>query len=262
MQRNRCAALTFFKIKVMRKFLALVLIVSAFSACKKEEATTPSYSNNSGPSSPYSTSTASVYSGAFVAGNYTVISTGNRTAMNSNARASFNMQPKEYKEIGPGAEVRSVRLNGQLVSFDKSYQYYQHNDWDINTEQQWDVEGLGPIPSFKFRIHNPTPEAANLDVIPDSVSLSKGFTLHIPGVKNTTPGTRVIIYDMNYKEITSKPMVNGDNTVTFTSSDFSSAGGTGAILIELENSSAYNFYGQDFIFIKAKGWMKQVAFKP
>jgi len=243
----------------MKKIYALVLVVFACSACKKEK-TTPSSNNVN--MSPYSSSTAGIYSGAFVAGNYTINSTNSGTTFESNAKVSFHAEPKEYKEIDAGIPVGSIRLKGRNVPFRESEGYYELNDWDINSEQVWQVEGMGLIPSFNFKINNPTPTASDLNVIPDSVSISKGFSIQVPGVKNVTPGARVIVYDVNYKEICSKPLVNGDNTVSFTSSDFTSSAEAGAILVELENGGAYNIYGKDFLFIKARGWMKQVKFNP
>jgi hypothetical protein len=241
----------------MKKILALVSIAFAFSACKKDT-TAPVPSEI--VSSPHTVSTASVYSGAFVAGNYTIIASAG-TVTSSDARASFYSPPKANKTIGPGIEVESLKLNENLVMYDHAYNYYLQRDWSLDKEQVWQVEGKESITSFNFRLNNPTPSCTDLNVIPDSVNLHEGFTLHIPGVTNVTPGARVIIYNGNYTEVASKPIANGDNSISFSASDFAFFGTQGFVLIELENSQAYNFYGQDFIFVKAKGLMKQVKFK-
>jgi hypothetical protein len=205
-------------------------------------------------------STASVYSGAFVAGNYTVVNSFG-TVTSSDVKVSFYPTPNANKMIGPGMKVREVRLNGREMAFDETLKNYVEKNWDLDSEQIWAVEGDKYITSFNFRLNEPTPSCTNFNVIPDSVNLTDGFTLNIPGVTNATAGARIIIYNGDYNEITSKPVSNGNNAVSFSSSDFAYFGSKGFILIQLENNHAYNFYGQDFIFVKAKGFMKEVKFK-
>jgi hypothetical protein len=241
----------------MKKICALISIVVTFSACKKD---TPA-PIQAEAISPHTVSTASVYSGAFIAGTYTVINSYG-TSISSDAKASFYHPPKANKMIGPGIEVRAVLLNGKELAYDKNSKYYVEPNWNMDTRQTWKIRGSGPIVSFNYELDEPTPSCTDFNVVPDSVSLNDGFTLQIPGVTNVTGGARIIIYDGNYNEITSKPVVNGDNAVTFSASDFAYFGPKGFVLIELENNHAYNFYGQDFIFVKANGFMKEVKFKP
>jgi hypothetical protein len=229
----------------MKKTLALISIVCVFSACKKETAV-PEQSEV--VISPHTVSTASVYSGAFVAGNYTVVNSSG-TTISSDVRTSFYSPPKANKKISAGIEIKKLRLNGNSVMYDHGLNYYIKPDWNLATEQLWEVVGSGPIVSFNFRLNNPTPSCPDLNVIPDSVSLSEGFTLHISGVTNATAGARVIIYNGNYVEVNSKPIVNGDNSISFGASDFAYFGTQGFVLIE------------HFIFVKAKGFMKEVKFK-
>jgi hypothetical protein len=250
----RCFNLNFL---VMKKIFALVLVALACGACQKSSKA-PEPTVNS--VSPHTVSTSSVYSGAFVAGNYTVVNSFG-TATSSDVKVSFYTPPNANKMIGPGIQISDLRLNGKKLTFDENLKNYVEKDWDLSKEQFWWVKGNNSINSFNISIDAPIPSCTNFNVIPDSVSHSNGFTLNIPGVTNATPGARIIIYDGDYNEVTSKPVTNGDNAVSFSSSDFAYFGSQGFILIQLENNHAYNFYGQDFIFVKAKGFMKEVKFK-
>ncbi|MBK7667522.1 MAG: hypothetical protein IPJ32_09410 [Sphingobacteriaceae bacterium] len=241
----------------MKKITFLVLFVGFLLGCKKEENTiVPSEGIQN---SPHSVSTATAYSGFFTSVTNTFVFSHTVT-IEALSEVHFNNAPADSPQNC--IKVGDVKLNGTSFLYDSIYRVYRNNTSSNLGKEVWEINGGGDIPSFNF-INNATPPNCQSYVLPDSVSISSGITINIPGANNITTGSQITIYDNNFMGI-SKPIVNGNNSVFFSSSELwlLSLSGDGYISLDLQNVQNLNFYGKDFKFVKQKGFLKLIKFMP
>ena len=250
---------------MVKQILSLLLISSLIFSCKKDvKTTTPS--TNAIPNSPYTTSHASVYSGVFSSYSFTNIATSTSVLTASSSSAYFYNAPSANNMSGNMVAVYEVILNSVPMNFDSVYMDYSSSKPSNLQTEVWQVNGANGIPSFNYTCANNSPDCSNFNVIPDSISKSMGFTLTINGVVNlTATGFNVVISDASNSSLgqVSKPLYNGNNTVTFTPAELAplTLCNNGYISIDLENIQVLNFYGKDFKFIKSKSFSKNIKIK-
>lgn len=257
------------KIKVNVNAIAFALVILALgSSCKKKNESAPPQVSNPVINSPYSVSTASVFSGFLNTFTLTEFVGSINTYSANHSEALFYSSPISTPVYNMGIKINSLLHSYQFMGYDTTWKSYRdQNSTNLNSEL-WQVSGSNGIPSFNFW-NNATPSCNNFNVTPDSISKSTGFTFSITGVTNVTPsGFEFELYDgVDVNLDIKKPVINGDNVITITPTELSnlnlSSGGIyGNVSISLENIQNLNFYGKDFQFRKRNMFSKRIKICP
>lgn len=234
-------------------------------SCKKKNVSQPPPQNNPIANSPYSVSTVTVFSGFFSSVKRTEYYNKTKIINSNVTLASFFSSPVSIVN-NSGIRINSLYHSGQTMNYDTTWKNYgSYEAFNFNSEL-WQVMGANGIPSFNFW-NNIVPSCDNFNTLPDSVSVSAGFTFSINNVTNvTTNGLELQIYDGTTILLNSiKPIFNGNNVITVTPIELTnvSLDGEGLIVyISLTNVQDLNFYGSNFRFSKANQFSKKIKVYP
>ena len=238
--------------------LTCVLLVS----CKKEKTTTTSTTPTPSviQNSPYTVSNATVFSGVFSTGKNTHSMTYNY----SRSIAYFNITPSSTADSINIIPVAGVILNNEFLNIDTTYKTYLKEVFSpgIFGTETWQIQGANGIPSFNYT-DTYIPDCTNFNTIPDSFSISSGFTLALNINNITTSGMELMIGDNSGHYTIAKPLQNGNNVISFSPTELYNFVPTniGDIIITLEHKHVLNFYSKDFLFLKKRNYDKVVKIK-
>jgi hypothetical protein len=249
----------------MKKIAFIILLFAIFSSCKKKEPA-PEVSNT-GTNTPYSTytpSNATLFHGIFASSTYTQI-TGATIYTSKYTGAFFSNTPETGFNAQTGLQAGKVTVNNQELIYDGQLKNYRAIPPVDLKAQIWEVDGGNGIPAIKYMSINNTPDCADFNAIPDSISLSAGFTIDLNGVVNVTTGY-IAIADGGTTSLGQvfKGVTIGNNTIAFTPAELSALQTTnyGFMMIGLENVQTINISGKDLKFSKEQTYSKYIKIKP
>ena len=250
---------------MLKKIIFHLFLFTLLFSCKKEKQPAP---QNPTPNSPYSVSTASVFSGFFSSVKWTDYVNPMNDTTGSYSDVFFFGGPIYMPINGMGLKINNLKCSNQTFLFDTVYTRYRNYPINNFNSEFWQVSGNSGIPSFNF-FNNATPNCNSFHVIPDSISKSTGFTFSINGVVNvTTTGFEFSLFDgMNGSLNIYKPIYNGNNQITISPAELSAlslttGGNNGSIYISFESIQDLNFYGSDFRFSKRNMFSKPIKICP
>ncbi len=243
----------------MKKILCISLMSILFISCKKNKSTTDP-SPPAIQSSPYSVSTATVFSGFFFTGKYTYSYGINYTR----SSVCFVDPASAIPDSNNIITVADVILNNEVIdlyTFNNSYLKESFPAGSFGNET-WQIHGSNTMTSFNYT-DSYIPDCINYNTLPDSISISAGvtFTLNITDI---TPTNSLINMGDNYGHWTpAKPLHNGINIISFTPMEMYNfvANTTCDIGIYLQHTQVLNFYGKDFQFLKVRSYDKVIKLK-
>jgi hypothetical protein len=233
-----------------------VLIVLAISCKKKEE--NPIEPVASSPSDP------NMFNGFLISSTWTNSIGGSNKTTGQGAEARFHATP--VKNFGGPNDINLnyLSVNNATLTNDNMFVYMlmSPNDTLNLAVDTWSVNGSSVIPSFSFTNTNPYPSCANFNIIPDSMSKTKGFKFTIDNVTNITSGWLSIgdgvAAMLNYS------IVPGTNIVEVKPSELRTMaiGTSGFITLDLEATVKHSFSGKNFKFIKKAYLTKSFKITP
>ncbi|MBP7810100.1 MAG: hypothetical protein KA163_12460 [Bacteroidia bacterium] len=244
--------------------LILILVGSLSFSCRKKEKeatpTTPAFVSDS----PYTISTATVYSGIFTSSTNTTIITPTSSVINNGSIAFFSNTVVPSMDWGSSVTVSNISSNNNVLNYDPVNYYYVNSALVNLNNEVWQVQGSNGIPSFKYTSDNNAPDCTSFNSIPDSISLSAGFTININNVVNCLPGASDISVGCLSQFLINKPLNNGNNVITYTPAELSALtpDNTGVAIILLEERKVVNIYGKDFQFVRVNRLVKSIKVKP
>lgn len=193
--------------KVNSIIVIFLICVISFSCKKKKEDSNPSpVTNNS--LTPYSVMQTS----------YNYADNGGVVTLDSNAQAFFFQSPIGFGTPVP-IQVGNVTLNDtNLYFYIDSYK----KAYPINISQtlNWTVSGSGTVTAFTHSFTPFYPKYTGGNLLPDTCVKASGITLNISGVSNLTGFISVSVSQSSSAYLSKQ--LNGNGTVTFTSSELSS----------------------------------------
>lgn len=252
------------------KLVILVLLAGMIvMSCKKEEkapTTTNTGGGGGGGGNNPTPSSASVFYGIFTTGNYSsIISNTAIPFVSSSARAYFSSQPTQYSNNTTAVTVVNVGLNGDTLNYNSSYKYYVTSSSINLATETWSVNGANGIGTFSINISTSNPTVGSLSNLPDSVSISSGFSVAINSVANAGKAYFIILDGSNtVNGSVTKILSAGNNNVNFSASDLIdlTPTSTGYLVVALANSKAYLISGKDYQFNREAQFTKHIKIKP
>jgi hypothetical protein len=253
------------------KLAILVLFAGlTFISCKKEEkAPTNSNTNTGGGGGGGNSPTpsgATTFYGIFTTGNYaTITSSVAPPFISSSARAYFSSQSTQYSNNSTAVTVNNVGLNGDTLNYNPSYKYYTTSSSINLSTETWSVNGANGIGTFSINISSSNPTVGSLSNLPDSISISSGFSVAINNVANAGKAYFIIIDGTNTANgSVTKILSTGNNNVNFSASDLSNLTPTslGYLVVALTNGKAYWISGKDYQFNREAQFTKFIKIKP
>ncbi len=253
------------KIKLAILLLVVGLIIIS---CKKEDKQpAPTTTNTTGGSGSnyYPASSATVFSGIFTTGNYvgsTIVGSTTYTFDANDARAYFSNSPQQYINTTTAVTVNKVYLNGDSLSYNSSYKYYTSINSVSLVSETWSVSGANGIGTFSITNNFITPSATGYLALPDSISLSSGFTVTINNVSNASSAS-IFLSDGGTGFYTAN-LQSGNNTLTITPANLSGVSTTtnGNLALLLSSKKAYTISSKDYQFNREFQFNKSVKIKP
>ena len=241
----------------MRSFVWVFMLAASFfySCKKKKDAPAPAKINTD----TVSTSTSSPFVGYFITNNsvgYTSQMTGNEMVS-----ARFFSQPLSALYGSNDVQVGAISLNGSNLSYKGvgGYVLQIATSSDPGTDT-WYVTGdaAGLIPTFSFANKNPFPSCTNMNVLPDTISKSKGCNFTLTNISNMNSGT------LRFGSITTFTLTQGSNHIVITPAMLSAAptGTFGSIDFQLQYGVTVTRSGKNFRFIKETELIKPIIIVP
>lgn len=253
---------------MFKKCIICALCFCVAFSCRKNKKINSIPTQTPVTNSPYSISTASVFSGSFNSAIWTKIISSTYTDNGAFSEVYFFNPARPDPNYGIGVSINKLLCTNQSIEFDTVYKGYRNYSAVNFGNEFWQVLGGNGIPSFNYFNSN-TPSCNNFNVAPDSISKSSGFTINLTGVVNvTTNGFEIRLSDpLNSDNDIYKPIFNGNSIITFSPAELSAfnlttGGYNGYIYISLENNQKLNFYGSDFTFSKKNLFSKPIKIIP
>jgi hypothetical protein len=249
----------------MKNITLILILVSLviFSCRKKEKEATPA-TQTPIPDSPYSISTATLYSGIFISQTNTTVSSPTNITVTNGSLAFFSDSLVPYRNTVSSITVTNVSDNNNALTFDPIYVCYMTNILASLKNEVWQVDGTNGIPSFKYTNDSNTPDCSSFNNIPDSISISAGYTFSINNVVNSLSGASYISVGTVFQFFIDKPLNNGNNIITYTTADLGglTPNSIGLASILLENRKVVTIYGTDFQFVRINRFSKAIKILP
>lgn len=245
-----------------------VLIAFAFVinvACKKESKTPmPDPVAPVTPAADGTPSSATQFYGIFTTGTYTSVQIGQTPSSYPSARAYFSNMATPGVYMASAVRVNAVYLNNDSLTYNTSYKYFTNFNLVNLASETWSVNGANGIGTFSFTNNAVDPGFTGANTLPDSVSLSTGFSININNVTNATDGMVSIFDALGGTCKYSVALNNGNNAITITAANLSSANTStnGVISIALTNKKAFVFSSKDYQFIREAQYNKHIKIKP
>ncbi|HXU27746.1 MAG TPA: hypothetical protein VN698_10995 [Bacteroidia bacterium] len=236
-------------------FFALLFVVFAFAACKKDVALPiPITTNNT--TQTFSLTNDTDYYARF----QFMVSQGKdyiNTPMYINYQgiADFTPVPSNYSNYYYTAvPVDSVFFDGVLLQYDSSRRYNFPYPRIYNYNNIWRVIGANGIPSFTFN-QNPMP-TFDYTLVSDTIDRTQGFTMP---VHITSSNNAVANIGTSYKYF--NPQTT--NTIYFSPADLSGGSTPGYSYLSLYayNINSFKVFGKTMNFRCTYRFSKQVYFK-
>lgn len=224
-------------------FLSLLVVLAVITGCKKKEEALPDVT----PATP---DAADTYRGFMISSTWTN-SIGSSSKTGRNAEARFHIKPVKAYGRANELDLKSVMVNHTALTNKSGAAYMLAAPPSLDlTVDTWSLTGNVLIPSFAFKNKNPFPSCTDFNVIPDSVSKSKGSTFIIEDVTNVTSGL-VSIGD-GVGGALYFPVVLHNNFIEIKPAQLTAftPGAVGFITLNLENTTNYTVLGKNFQFVK------------
>jgi hypothetical protein len=250
----------------LKTLFSILMITVIMVSCKKEKATEPAPEPEAPatiPNSPYTVSTATVFSGIFSLTKNTLLTYSNHYTYGV---SFFDTLSANYNP-GDLVSVASVRLNSKTIQLDSTFHDYRASDLVITSDygtETWQIEGANGVPSFNYT-SSTDPKCTNFYTLPDSLNISSGITFTLNVTNIDMSGNQYMgLTDNSGHFAPSKLLVGGINVITFTNAELVNFSTTylWSLSISLINKEVLNFYGKDFQFIKRRSYDKFVKIKP
>ncbi|MES2513443.1 MAG: hypothetical protein V4580_04835 [Bacteroidota bacterium] len=238
----------------MIKFAAYILLLCVLISCKKKESPDPI---------PTPVNTTTNYTYGSLATVYYQIYTGNiLTGSDSVVSAFFYTNT-----ANPGATIvnaGTISFNGTpLINNTDYYSLYSSNIHHTNSV--WVVSGSSNVPVINYTFTPNYPVFTGNAQLPDSFSLSNGFTIHVNGLSNFSNST-IHIEIADAANSVFKTMTVNQTSYTFSAAELSILQPTVSgctILLTLSNATIENFGGKDYSFISTlESYKSSIKIKP
>ncbi len=223
-------------------FVLVILVV--FTSCKKDEKTTPIKNNGNNTSTNiYTYGSLSTILRSYYNGN-TLSNT------DSTAYAFFVTDP-----LNPSTTMvncGNVTYNGSLL---QNYSNnYISNSLNIHQPNSvWAVSGSTVVPVINYTISPNYPVFTGNNQLPDSFSISNGFTINLIGISNFS-NSGILIEIADGANSVFKNLSSNQTSYSFSAADLNILQPTisgGAILLTFNNTIIQSYYEKNYFFISS-----------
>jgi hypothetical protein len=238
-----------------------------FTSCKKDMNTTPNNTTNntSTPPADGSLTNATQFYGIFTCGSYTSIQVGGSPYTYYGGAAYFTSSAQAFMNSTSSVKVNKVYLNADTLTYTPILSYYTDYNYPNMASATWSVNGANGIGTFSMTHSVASPSFVVASILPDSISLSTGFSATISNVSNFTGAYFKVFASINTTlGTTEKALIAGNNVITVTPADLASlpTSPNGVISINLENKQGIIYSSKAYSFSREAQYNKKIKIKP